>query len=84
MPNTFLKSSSVRYVLCGGKCFVTRHETVIHYTVSVIYLLDGRVHPLGALPLELFIGEPASLIVLLEFFLHRSDSLGHLLPIRLV
>ena len=53
-------------------------------TVSVLYLLDSRIDPLGALPLELFIGELASLIVLLEFFLYRSDSLGHLLPIRLV
>ena len=51
----------------------------------MLYLLHGWVNPLGAgLPLELLIWELASLIVLLEFLLHRSDSLCHLLPVCLV
>lgn len=50
----------------------------------MLYLLHGGVDSLGTLPLELLIGVLASLIVLLEFLLHRGDSLCHLLPVCLV
>ena len=50
----------------------------------MLYLLHGGVDPLGTLPLELLVGELASLIVFLEFLLHRGDSLCHLLSVCLV